>query len=191
MLCAPLASQMSRNIVENMTFLLPLIIWYQFTWSSGNELRIYWREMKQFSCNSVSNFRFACYARICSTAGQCSAAANSCRSSNVTHALHAINGSWNIPIQYVSKLLDNTSSMCCGDGWSSSDPDQGQLSWDHQDPSDKNLDCNEWKHWNGSQWCGRRGHVMLEWLAQLRMVRENQSIPRPLWPQPWLVPGRP
>ena len=70
------------------------------------------------------------------------------------------------------------------------DPDQGQLSWDNQDPSDKNVDCNEWKHWNGSEWCGRRGHVMLEWLAQ-EWEGENQSILRPLWPPALLAGPRP
>ena len=107
-----------------------------------------------------------------------------------TRFTQAINGSRNIPSQSVSKLLDYPSSVCSGEG----DPDQGQLSWDHQDPSDKNPDCNEWKHWNGSAVvCGRRGHVMLEWLVE-EMVRTNLFSGRhdpslSLWSQADLNPS--
>ena len=159
---------------------LSLIIWYQVTSDHPGIKLKYW--IWSSSVFIQLSFKFP----ICllnSAAGRpCSCKLLLCSSSDVTQA---INGSRNIPSQSVSKLLDYASSVRSGGG----DPDQGQLSWDHQDPSDKNLDCNEWKHWNGSQSCGRRGHVMLEWLVQ-EMVRTNLFSGRHD-PSLSLVSGRP
>lgn len=162
-----------HDISTPLNYLIPIhVIIREWTWNNG--------EVKQFQISDLLVIinRTACP---CSAALRCKLLL--CRNSNVTHA---INRSWVqiFPVQafLICSIIPAQCAVAMGD------PDQGQLSWDHQDPSDKNVDCNEWKHWNGS---GVGGMLCWNDWPRSERVRTNLLSGR-CDPQPSsLVPVRP